>query len=160
MDWAIIIGLIIAGLLLLVLEVLVIPGVGVVGFFGFGLIAYSIWISFANHGTAAGIGTTMAAFLSSAIVIWLSLRSRTWRRISLETDITARVNANDPEGLAAGDKGISVGRIAPMGRASFNGKFYEVKSGDSFIDPGKELVISRIEGNQIFVKELQKTTTN
>jgi membrane-bound ClpP family serine protease len=160
MDWAIIIGLIIAGLLLLLLEVLVIPGVGVVGFFGFGLIVYSIWVSFANHGTTAGFFTTVATFLASALVIWLALRSKTWRRISLNTDITAKVNVNDPNDLAPGDTGVSVGRIAPMGKAMVNGKYFEVKSGGAFIDQGKELLVTRIDGNQVYVKEINKTTTN
>ncbi len=154
MDWAIIIGLIAAGLFLLVLEVLVIPGVGVVGFFGFGLIVYSLWTSFAVHGTAAGLVTTVATFFASAMVIWLSLRSKTWRRISLETDIKAKANVNDPVGLSTGDKGTTVGRIAPMGKALINGKYYEVKSGGAFIDQGREVIVTRIDGNQVYVKQI------
>ncbi len=153
MEWAIIIGLIIAGMVLLVLEVLVIPGVGVVGFFGFAIIVYSLFRTFADHGTVAGIIATISTFFASILLIWFSLRSKTWKKISLETDIRARVNVVDTEEIHVGDKGITVGRIAPMGKAQINGKYYEVKSGGAFIDQEKEIIVSRIEGNQIYVKE-------
>jgi membrane-bound ClpP family serine protease len=160
MDWAIIIGLILAGILLLVLEVLVVPGVGVVGFFGFGLIVYSIWIAFAHHGVAAGVFTTIATFFASAVVIWISLQSKTWKRISLNTDINARSDVNNPEGLSVGDMGRTSGRIAPMGKALVNNKYYEVRSASGWIDQDKEVKVTRIDGNQIYVKEVQQITTN
>lgn len=153
MEWAIIIGLIVAGLLLLVLEVLVIPGVGVVGFFGFALIVYSLYVAFAEHGVTAGVVTTVSTFFSSVLVIWLSLRSKTWRKISLETNINGRVNTIEEEDLHIGDHGRTIGRIAPMGKAMINGKYFEVRSGGAFIDQEKEIIVSRIDGNQIFVKE-------
>jgi len=153
MEWTLIIGLILAGLVLLVLEVLVIPGVGVVGFFGFGLIVYSIFMSFVHHGTTAGIITTIATLFMSLVVVWLSLRSKTWRRISLETDLKSKVNEIDLESIHPGDRGVTIGRIAPMGKAMFNGLYFEVKSGGAFIDPDKPIVVTRMDENQIFVKE-------
>ncbi len=153
MDWALIIGLIAAGLLLMVLEVLVIPGVGVVGFFGFGLIVYSIYHAFATHGTTAGVITTVSTFFASVFVIWFSLRSKTWKKISLETDIKSKVNLIDPSDIKPGDTGTTIGRIAPMGKAMINGQYYEVKSGSAFIDQNQNIIVTRIEGNQIFVKE-------
>lgn len=153
MEWTLIIGLIMAGLVLLVLEVLVIPGVGVVGFFGFGLIVYSIYMSFAHHGVTAGIITTIATFFISLLVVWLSLRSKTWKRISLETDLKAKVNEIEPDTVHPGDKGVTIGRIAPMGKAMINGHYFEVKSGGAFIDPDRPVVVTRMDENQIFVKE-------
>lgn len=153
MDWAVIIGLIAAGLVLMVLEVLVIPGVGIVGFFGFGLIAYSIYQAFAGHGTTAGVITTISTFFASVLVIWFSLRSKTWKKISLDTDITSRVNLIDPSGIKKGDEGTTIGRIAPMGKAMINGQYFEVKSGGAFIDQNKNIIVTRIDENQIFVKE-------
>lgn len=154
MEWAIIIGLIAAGLLLLVLEVLVIPGVGVVGFFGFGLIVFSIYKAFADHGTTAGILLTVATFFLSVLVIWISLRSKTWRKISLNTELDGKVNLVNPDEIHVGDHGFTIGRISPMGKARINEKFFEVKSGGAVIDPDVEITVTRIEGNQIFVKEI------
>lgn len=155
MEWGIIIGLIIAGLLLLVLEVLVIPGVGVVGFFGFALIVYSLYASFADHGTTAGVVATISTLFASVLVIWISLRSRTWRKISLETNIQSKVNLINEQEIHVGDKGKTIGRIAPMGKALINGKYFEVKSGGAFIDPEKEITVSRIDGNHVYVKEIK-----
>ncbi|MFO7722384.1 MAG: NfeD family protein [Bacteroidales bacterium] len=156
MEWAVIIGLIAAGLILLVLEVLVIPGVGVVGFFGFALIVFSLYSAFAEHGTTAGVITTIATFFASVLVVWFSLRSKTWKKISLNTDITSRVNIVEENEIHVGDQGITSGRIAPMGKAMFNGKYFEVKSGGAFIDPDKTIQVARIDGNQIYVKEINQ----
>jgi membrane-bound ClpP family serine protease len=157
MEWAVIIGLIVAGLLLLVLEVLVIPGVGVVGFFGFALIVFSLYSAFAEHGTTAGVITTVATFFASVMVVWFSLRSKTWKKISLNTDLTSRVNTIEEDEIHVGDQGVTIGRIAPMGKAMFNGKYFEVKSGGSFIDQERTVRIARIDGNQIYVKEIKST---
>lgn len=154
MEWMLIIGLIVAGLLLLVLEVLVIPGVGVVGFFGFALIIFSMYRSFAEFGTVAGLVTTVGTLFMSVLVIWLSLRSKTWRRISLNTEISSKVNLLNENEISVGDSGVTIGRIAPMGKALFNNRYFEVKSGGAFIDPDIAIIVSRIDGNQIFVKEI------
>jgi membrane-bound ClpP family serine protease len=155
MEWAVIIGLIVAGLVLLVLEVLVIPGVGVVGFFGFALIVISLYGAFSGHGITAGVITTIATFFSSVLVVWFSLRSKTWKKLSLNTDLTSKVNTIEEDEIHVGDKGITIGRIAPMGKAMVNGKYFEVKSGGAYIDPDRSIQVARIDGNQIYVKELK-----
>lgn len=154
MDWLLIIGLILGGLLLLVLEVMVIPGVGVVGFFGFGMMVYSFYRVFADHGVKAGVITIVVTFFLSLLVIWLALRSKTWRKISLNTELAGKVNTLEPEELKAGDRGVTIGRISPMGKVRIGTRFYEVKSGGAYIDPDKEIEVTRIEGNEIYVREL------
>lgn len=157
MEWAIIIGLIVAGLFLLLLEVMVIPGVGVVGIVGFAMIVFSIYRTFADHGPSAGIIVSVATFFLSLLIIWGALRSKTWRKISLDKHIDSKVKSVDIDEIKVGDKGKSIGRISPMGKAFINEKYYEVKAATGFIDHEKEITITRIDGTLIYVKEITQT---
>jgi membrane-bound ClpP family serine protease len=40
-----------------------------------------------------------------------------------------------------------------MGKAYFNGDYYEVRSSGEFIDQESELIVTKIEFNKIFVKQ-------
>jgi membrane-bound ClpP family serine protease len=155
MDWLLIIGLILGGLVLLVLEVMVIPGVGVVGFFGFGMIIFSFYRAFADHGTSAGVLTVVVTFFVSVLVIWFALRSKTWKRITLTTELPGKVNTVGSHELKEGDRGVTIGRISPMGKVRINGKFYEVKSGGAYIDPDRQIEVTLVDGSEIHVKEIR-----
>lgn len=152
MHWLLIATLIIIGLLFLALEILVIPGVGVAGIVGFVLIVIGVWQAYAGHGTVAGhlvLGTTMAL---TVLTLVLSLRGKTWRRLSLYTSIDSRVNVIDGAKIKPGDSGKTVSRLAPMGKALINDEFYEVSTNGDFIDQQTEIEVIKIEFNKIIVK--------
>jgi membrane-bound ClpP family serine protease len=55
-----------------------------------------------------------------------------------------------------GDRGKTISRCAPMGKAQFANDFYEVSAYSDFIDHEKDIEIMKISGNKIFVKQLMK----
>jgi len=69
----------------------------------------------------------------------------------LETEIDSRVNVPDKE-LTVGMEGKTISRLAPAGKAVFNGSTEEVFSQQEFIDENQPVVITKIEGNKIIVK--------
>lgn len=152
MSWTIILVLIIVGLLLLVLEVLVIPGTTVVGITGFVLIAVGIWQSYATFGTPAGHFILIGTIALTLIALWLSLRSKTWKKVMLDTSLDGKVNQIEESAIAVGDIGKAVSRLVPMGKALINDEYYEVTSTGEFIDHGTEIKVVKIEKNKIFVK--------
>lgn len=155
MEIAIIIGLIAAGLILLLLEILVIPGTGVVGIIGLGLIAFSVYVSFRDHGTATGFYVSGATLVSSVALVWISLRSNTWKKLELKSEIGGKVNTIDESAIKVGDTGITVSRLAPMGKAIIENEQYEVISSTGlFLDENSKVKIVRIDGNKIYVKEV------
>ncbi|NCD42991.1 MAG: hypothetical protein EOL88_12995 [Bacteroidia bacterium] len=147
--------LILVGLILLLLEVLVIPGVGVAGIVGFGLIGVAVWQAFSSHGMGVGIRTVIIVVALSVALIYLSLKSKTWSRISLNNNLTGKVNVVDELEIKAGDRGVTVGRLAPMGKAEFNGKYYEVKTYGEYVDPNQPIEVIKIEFNSIYVKPVK-----
>lgn len=145
-----IITLIILGILLLLAEILIFPGVGVAGVLGVLLMGGACWYAFYLYGTTVGlIVTAVVVTLLILMMIWV-LRAKTWKRMSLETNITAKAVVPEVE-LSVGDRGRSVTRLAPMGMARFGDCSVEVTAREGMIDPGVEVEVVAIDGNKVFV---------
>jgi membrane-bound ClpP family serine protease len=68
----------------------------------------------------------------------------------LKDEITGKVNELDPR-IQVGDTGKTISRLAPAGKALIKGILLEVQSMEGFVDHEKEVVISKIEDNKVFV---------
>lgn len=148
--------LILVGLVLLLVETLLIPGFAVTGILGLASMAAACWLAFTNIGTTAGvICVVVCILLTAALLVWL-LRSSTWKKATLNTNIDSKVDVNaDKKGIEVGSKGVTVTRLAPMGMVRFeDGTKAEVNSADGFVDPGREVVVDAIDGEKIFIKKL------
>lgn len=154
--WTFIIILILVGILMLLLEILVIPGSGIAGIVGFGLMVAGIWMAYSREGTQAGHITLVVTLGVNLIGLLLALRSKTWKKAMLSTEIDGKVNIVDTKLLHIGDKGVTVSRCAPMGKAVFNDKFIEVSTLSDFIDEDAVVQVVKISGNKVFVKQITK----
>lgn len=153
--WTVIIILILVGILVLLIEILVIPGSGVAGIIGFGLMVAGIWLAYTREGAYAGHITLGLTLGVSVIGLLLALRSKTWNKAMLSTEIDSKVNTIDKDNLNVGQIGKTISRCAPMGKATFNDKFFEVSAFSEFIDEEKDIEIIKISGNKIFVKQVK-----
>lgn len=152
MSLTLIIILIVAGLLFLLLEVMVIPGTTVVGVAGFALIAFSVYESYHVFGTPTGHFILLGTIFFTILTIYLSLKSKTWNRIMLKTEVDGRVNEIDENVVKAGDSGITVSRLSPSGKSIINDEYFEVHTNGEFIDQETEVVVTQLFDNKIFVK--------
>jgi membrane-bound ClpP family serine protease len=148
---ALIITLIIVGILLLLIEMLVIPGVGFAGFLGLASLAGSCWYAFHQFGSTAGGMVTLIVVCMVAGMLYYALRGKTWKRLSLQETIDAK-STPDESRIAVGDRGRTLTRLSPSGMAKIGELSCEVKSQDSMIDPDTEVEVILIEDNKIFVK--------
>lgn len=149
---ALVVTLIIVGILLLGAELVIIPGFGVAGILGIASIVASCWIAFTGIGTTAGIIVLVANILLTVVSTILMLRSKTWKKLSLKTNIDAKVDsAPQQKGIAAGDKGIALTRMAPAGKVRIGDNVLEAFTRDSLIEPGKEITVTEVDGHRIFV---------
>lgn len=151
MDWAVIITIILIGIIGLVLEFLVIPG-GIVGIISGLIIAGGIGLSYYQFGATAGNITLIVTAVAILVGIVLMLRSRTWRKLMLNTQIDSKVNEVNESKIFVGAEGTSVSRLAPSGKADFDGEIVEVFSSQDFIDENNPIIVQKIEGNKITVK--------
>lgn len=150
--WPVIIILILIGLLMLILEILVLPG-GVAGVVGFCLMIAGIWTAYVNEGALAGNITLVVTLAVNIFGLVYALRSNTWKKAMLSAKIDGKVNVVNPTELKVGDFGRTISRCAPMGKALFQDKFYEVSTNTEFIDQDVEIEIIKIDGKKIIVKQ-------
>ena len=74
----------------------------------------------------------------------------------LTTNIESKVNeVPGIEGINAGDRGIAVTRLAPMGTVRVKEMTFEAKSLAGFIDPKTEIEVVKISPSQILVKPIK-----
>ena len=102
---------------------------------------------------AGGIVVAVVLILSFAATV-VSLRSKTWRRFSLKQKLDSSVMPEPlQQSVRVGDTGMTVSRLAPMGKVEIGGKIYEAKSMDSYIDPRREVEVVGFENFNIIVRK-------
>ena len=148
-----IVTLILVGLVLLCVEMLLRPGVGVSGILGLCSLGGACFYAFHELGTlAGGIVTGITGLLIIFLVIYV-LRAKTWKRMSLETNIDTKATDDESSYVCVGDKGMAVSRLAPVGTVRFGGRVVEAKALEGMIDPGTEVEVVLIEDGRICVCE-------
>jgi membrane-bound ClpP family serine protease len=138
--------------LLLLLELLVLPGIGIAGIGGLCLMIAAIWQVYAQYGTLAGNITLICNIVVSIILLWFALRAKTWNKAALKSEINSRADGQPTIPIAVGDKGTTVSRLAPMGKALIKNEYFEVCTFGELIDPSKEIEIVKIDHRKIYVQ--------
>lgn len=150
MNIAFIIALLIVGLVLLLLEIFVVPGVGVSGVLGISALVAGCVLAF-RFGVTTGLVITGAVVLVTIMLIIIALRSKTWDRLALKTTVASSAGQVAAV-VSVGDRGVTSTRLAPMGKARIGEHFVEVKSLEGFVDQGVDIKVVMIEDNIIYVK--------
>jgi len=151
-----IILLILLGLVLLLIEFAVIPGVTIAGIGGFILLAAGVYISFTEYGTGIGFLTLTFVLIASPLLIYYFFKSRTGKRMILDSHIDSRVENINNEKIKVGDTGKSIGRLAPSGKVKVNGEVVEAQSTGAYIDHNTEIKVLKILTNKIIVEPVNK----
>src|SRR5690606_16847057 len=116
MAWFILSCLLILGVILVLVEILFVPGTTVVGILGVIVTAVGIYYGFKafDHNTALIIlGLTMICNL--AVIIY-GFRSGVWNKFSLKETLTSRSFDNRLVGLEVGQKGMTISDFKPYGK--------------------------------------------
>lgn len=143
--------MIIGGILLILAEIFIIPGIGVAGILGVLSMAGSCYYSFVKLGTTAGIIVTIVNIVLMTAAIIFFLRSKTWKKFELKEVIDSK-GVEEPI-IAVGSIGISTTRLAPMGGARICDKNVEVTSLEGMLDPQTRIIVDRVENNKYFVRK-------
>lgn len=155
MSLTAIIFLIILGVLLFYVEFLIVPGVTIAGIAGIICIIVGIYFGYKEYGSPGGHYILVSTAIISIFSIIIMLRSDTWKKIALNTNIEGKTSSSLEFEVNVGDKGQTVTRLNPYGKISINNKFYEARSTSSYIDPKIEVEVKKIDGSQLIVKPLK-----
>ena len=153
MDIVIIVSLIIAGLILFIIEVFLLPGISIAGLVSAGCLLYANYYAFDTLGTIPGcITLAVSAIGVIGITIWF-MRSKTVDKLSLKKTIDYRPEPLKGLDLKVGDEGIALTRLALIGNAEFNGRIIEVRSSGDFIDEKSKIRVERILDGIVMVQK-------
>lgn len=156
----------VAGLILLAIEVLVVPGFGIAGVLGILALVGSLVLSLVGPGftttfvlAAAGrvVLALLVAVLASLVLLRFLPRLPFGRRLVLRRGLSAA------EGFAAapesdmqwlGKTGKATSPLRPAGIADIDGRRVDVVSDGEHIDAGQAVRVTRVDGNRIVVRHI------
>lgn len=152
MALIIIVLLILTGLLLLVVEFLIAPGITIAGIGGLLFIGGGVYYGYSELGTPAGHFIMAGTLIVTVAAIALMLRSKTWKKTMLNTDIEGHIPDVSDLGVKIGDQGITISRLTPIGKIKINDNFIEAKSQTGFIDQKKVVEVVKVLRTNVIVK--------
>lgn len=158
----------VAGVLLLLLEVLVIPGFGVAGVLGIVAIIASLVLSLVGPGftTAVVLAAAGRVVLSMAFALVASLvllrflpRLPFGRRLILSQGMAAAdgyASAPQSDAQWLGKTGRASSPLRPAGIADIEGRRVDVVSDGEHIDAGELIKVTQVDGNRVVVRHLSE----
>lgn len=152
--------LFIVGLLMLIAEIFVTPGMGALGIFGIAAILFSIFWAAPNAGYAA-TAIIIALILSIALLVLsfkLGKTRKVWDKLIL------KVKQQNDSGYVApnvdlfgllGAEGTAITILRPAGTALFDGKRVDVVTAGEFIEPKTPVKVIQVEGLRVVVQAIE-----
>jgi membrane-bound serine protease (ClpP class) len=157
MEW--IISLIVAGFLLIVLEMFL-PGL-IIGLCGGICLITAVVMTYVSYGVQTGTLTLMGVILGSLIftIFWMKNFSRfaMGRKLILDRSIQGSSPAEFSIELK-GTEGVALTDLRPSGTALIQGKRYDVVTEGRWIKAGTKLKVVEMERNRIIVRNIEKET--
>lgn len=153
METVIVILLVIVGVVLLLVELFLIPGVSVAGIAGVFFFGGAIYYAYEALGSTAGHLTLFASLVVLVLAVWIFVRSRALEKMALNTEIDGKNDPLKDVKVQIGDSGTAVSRLAPMGKVKVNGFIIEAKTNSDFIDDGEEIVVLEVLSTNVLVEK-------
>jgi membrane-bound ClpP family serine protease len=154
MNFLIIIFLVVLGIVLLLIEVTILPGITIAGVGSFLVLVYSVYLAFTSYGSLVGFLTLAFVLIVSPLLVYFFFKGKAGKSMVLNTVLTGVANEINPEKVKVGDIGVTIGRLAPMGKINVNDEVVEVRSTGTFVNPGEKVRIIHIEKSMVTVEPL------
>lgn len=152
-----IVVLFIAGIILILAEIFIIPGFGVAGISGIAAVLASLFFIFPN--TTIAINVLLAVILITLVIgIFMFKKfgsSRFWRRISLK-DTAKNYYSSSSKRDYLNKKAETLSKLRPAGTIKIDGKRVDAVSEGGFIDKGRKVKVVSVTGSKIVVREISE----
>ena len=155
MDVVLIIGLIFLGIFFMIVEVYLIPGISVAGIASVACFIVGIVLAYKNLGTVAGTWILAGSMVSLGAVLYWFLRSKTLDRMALKSEIKSKTEPFQGLNVQPGDTGVTISRLAPIGRVKINGKTIEGRSENEMIDQNTPVQVIEVGSYNVLVRKIQ-----
>jgi membrane-bound ClpP family serine protease len=152
--WLIVSALILAGLLLVIVEIVFIPGTTVVGVIGVVLSFVGIFFGYREFGSSTGHLILASTTAAMGLMVYYAFQSKTWSKVALKNTIDSRNNEGFLESFAVNEEGVCVSALRPVGKAEFNKRLVEVSSEGDYVDAGTKVRIKEVSPAGIIVVQI------
>lgn len=154
--------LFLAGAILIMLEVLVVPGFGITGISGILAILASFFFTLLGSNPSGNDLINAGAVLSSSFILTVVgvylmvkyLPESKFLDFIIVRDRQSRgsgVKSSQSFTTLVGKSGTASTDLRLSGKISIEGKTYQAQSANSYIDSGEKIKVSKVEGNKIIV---------
>ncbi|MFT3737930.1 MAG: NfeD family protein [Breznakibacter sp.] len=154
MSAMVIVLLILVGIILLIIEWFMIPGITIAGIAGALFVIGGVVVTYQSYGASAGHWALFGTLVSLGLMLYISFRTKTWDRLALKSSIDSAVETVEEEKIAAGDKGMAVSRLNPVGKCVVNGTIVEAQCPGQFINENEEVEVVKVFKTHIIVKPI------
>jgi len=154
MEIIILMGLLLAGIIFLLIELFLLPGISIAGLGAILSFCVGIWYAFSYLGVTAGFISIVGSAIAAGIAIAFFMKSKTLEKVSLHAKVEGKNNPMEGIDLKVGDVGIAVSRLAPIGKVKINGKTFEAKVISDMIDQTSEVEVVEISTSGIIVQKI------
>ncbi len=154
MDITLVIVLVAIGILLLLAELFIFPGISVAGVGGAASLVGAVVMAYVRINPMAGRIVLLVSLVTLAAAIYAFMKFRTLDKMALKENIDAKVDLVSGTDVKVGDVGKTVSRLAPMGKVEVHGHVFEAKSLGNFVDEECGVKVIEVQGNILVVSRL------
>ena len=156
MEMFYIVLLVFFGLLFLVAELVLLPGVSIGAVLALVCYGSSVYLAFRDFGPVTGTVVILVILVLSVIATVVSLRAKTWQSFSLKPELrSSSLTDNQTTEMPVGDSGETTSRLSPMGKVEIGGRTYEAKSQGAYVDQQRDVEVVGFENFSVIVKTIK-----
>ena len=154
MDWFTVILLLLAGIILLVVEIIFIPGTTILGIIGGALMVFGVIIGYSKFGSQTGTLILVSALIIGGGITFVSFRSGVWKKFALNNINRSKFNEDIEVEHLLGAEGVTLSALRPFGKAEIYNSTYEVKTLGNYLEPGTKVKVTSIDkDHKIYVEQ-------
>ena len=120
------------------------------------MIAAGLILAYTSYGAPTGHFVLALTLVALFGVIGMALRGKTWNRLKLDTEISAKVESVPVNLIHPGDRGITISRLNPVGKARINEQEVEAHCPGNFLEPRTEIEIVKVLDTHVIVKPIKQ----
>lgn len=152
----VVVGVAIAGLLGILLELHVLPGHGVAGGIGALALLAGVVLAFGAPLVTVAVQSLSIAIVLTVVIFWVVARifprNAFARRIAFSGVQGAEYVAAPDRRSLLGHAGMATSFLRPAGHALIDGERVDVLSEGEFVPAGSSVIVTRVEGARVFVR--------
>ena len=145
-------------IVLILLEIFLLPGM-IAGIAGLVFATGSLIYAYMLDPRLGNWTLIVSAVVFIGSFFWL-MRRKSFRRVALNKDVDSKLVSSRDLGINPGDEGITLSRLAPIGKARIKGVVVEAKALDELINENTPVEVTRVDGYNVIVKKIRKTNNH